>query len=183
MKKPAQATEKLIVLRAQSGDTTAFKALVQKYTGQLLLYCRSFRLDTNRCEDIIQETWLVVFRSIGYLESVDNFRSWLFGITRNKIRQHLDKKTRDELAMQNMTEYSQFTSPEFPFENYVEKLPLALERLSVTHREILTLRYINQMSCKEIANLTGIIVGTIKSRIHYAKNALREILESMNNDR
>jgi RNA polymerase sigma-70 factor (ECF subfamily) len=183
MKKPAQATEELLVLRAQLGDTIAFQGLVKKYTRQLILYCRSFRLDTTICEDIVQDAWLVAFRSLGRLESAGNFRSWLFGITRNKIRQSLDKKTRDKLLTQNITEYSQFASPESSFKNYLEKLPSAFERLSVSHREILTLRFINQMSHEEIADSTGIIVGTIKSRIHYAKNALREILESMKNER
>jgi RNA polymerase sigma-70 factor (ECF subfamily) len=61
-------------------------------------------------------------------------------------------------------------------------LPLAFERLTINHREILTLRFINEMSYDEIADLTGIGVGTVKSRIHYAKTALHKILESMKNE-
>jgi RNA polymerase sigma-70 factor (ECF subfamily) len=182
MKEPVQAAEELVILRAQLGDEKAFQRLVQKYTQQLFLYCRSFNLDATRCEDIIQEVWLVAFRSLGRLRSVAKFRSWLYGIARNKARQHLDKKTRDELLIQNITEYNEESLPQSSFEDYLKMLPLAFERLTINHREILTLRFINEMSYDEIADLTGIGVGTVKSRIHYAKTALHKILESMKNE-
>ncbi|MHC4627807.1 MAG: RNA polymerase sigma factor [Planctomycetota bacterium] len=183
MKEPMQAAEELLILRAQLGDETAFQRLVQKHTQQLFVYCRSFNLDTARCEDVIQDVWLVAFRSLALLRSVAKFRSWLYGIARNKARQHLDKKARHELFMQNVVEYAGESSPEPSFKEYLKVLPAAFEHLSINHREILTLRFLNQMSYAEIADLTGIGVGTVKSRIHYAKIALHEILESMNNGR
>jgi RNA polymerase sigma-70 factor (ECF subfamily) len=183
MKEPGQAAEELVILRAQLGDEKAFQRLVQKYTQQLFLYCRSFNLDATRCEDIIQEVWLVAFRSLGRLRSVAKFRSWLYGIARNKARQHLDKKARDELLRQNITENSEESLPQSSFEDYLKVLPPAFERLTINHREILTLRFLNEMSYAEIADLTGVGVGTVKSRIHYAKTALQKILESMKNER
>lgn len=183
MKEPIKAAEELLVLRAQLGDEKAFQRLVQENTQQLFLYCRSFNLDTTRCEDIIQEVWIVAFRSLRRLRSVAKFRSWLFGIARNKARHYLDKKARDELLKQNIVGYSEDSSPQPSFRKYLEGLPSAFERLSINHREILTLRFLNQMSYAEIADLTGINAGTIKSRVHYAKTALRKMLESMKNDR
>lgn len=183
MKEPVQAAEELVILRAQLGDEKAFQRLVQKYTQQLFLYCRSFNLDTTRCEDIIQEVWLVVFRGLRRLRSVAKFRSWLFGIARNKVRQHLDKKARDELFVQNIAEYREEPLPRLTLKDYLEVLPSAFERLSINHREILTLRFLNQMSYAEIADLTDIGVGTVKSRIHYAKTALYITLEAMKNGR
>jgi len=184
MKEPVQAAEELVIMRAQLGDEKAFQRLVQKYTQQLFLYCRSFNLDTTRCEDIIQEVWLVAFSSLGRLRSVAKFRSWLFGIARNKARQHLDKKARDELLMQNIGEYNiEEPLPQPTLKDYIEFLPSAFERLSINHREILTLRFLNQMSYAEIADLADIGVGTVKSRIHYAKTALYITLEAMKNGR
>jgi RNA polymerase sigma-70 factor (ECF subfamily) len=171
-----------LILRAQLGDEKAFQRLVQKYTQQLFLYCRSFNLDATRCEDIIQETWLAAFRSLGRLRSVAKFRSWLYGIVRNKARQHLDKKTRDELLIQNITEYNEESSLQPSFKDYLDVLPSAFERLSIHHREILTLRFLNEMSYDEMADLIGIGIGTVKSRIYYAKTALHKILESMKNE-
>lgn len=182
MKEPGQAAEELVILRAQLGDEKAFRRLVQKYTQQLFLYCRSFNLDATRCEDIIQEVWLVAFRNLGRLRSATKFRSWLYGITRNKARQQLDKKTRDESLRQNIAEYNVESLPEPSFRDYLEVLPSAFERLSINHREILTLRFLNGLSYVEIADLTGLGAGTIKSRIHYAKIALHKILESMKNE-
>jgi RNA polymerase sigma-70 factor (ECF subfamily) len=182
MKEPGQAAEELLILRAQLGDEKAFQRLVQKYTQQLFLYCRSFNLDATRCEDIIQETWLAAFRSLGRLRSVAKFRSWLYGIARNKARQHLDKKIRDELLIQNITEYNEESSLQPSFKDYLDVLPSAFERLSIHHREILTLRFLNEMSYDEMADLIGIGIGTVKSRIYYAKTALHKILESMKNE-
>ena len=183
MKEPVQAAEELVVLRAQLGDEKAFQRLVQKYTQQLFLYCRSFNLDAARCEDIIQEVWLVAFRSLGCLRSVEKFRSWLYGIARNKAKQYLDQKARDALLKQNVAEYHEESLPQSSLEDYLQVLPLALERLTINHREILTLRFLNELSYAEIADLTGIGVGTVKSRVHYAKTALHKILESMKNGR
>lgn len=183
MKEPGQAAEELLVIRAQLGDEKAFPQLVQKYTRQLFLYCKSFNLDTARCEDIVQEVWLVAFHKLGRLRSAAKFRSWLYGIARNKARQHLDKKMRDELLIQNITERNAQSLPQRPFTEYLKVLPLAFERLSISHREILTLRFLNEMNYAEIAEVIGISVGTVKSRIHYAKVALHEILESIKNER
>ena len=183
MKEPSQAAEELLILRAQLGDQKAFQRLVLQYTQQLFLYCTSFNLDAARCEDIIQEVWLAAYRSLGRLRSVAKFRSWLYDIARNKARQHLDKKVRDELLMQNAAEYSEESMQQPSFNDYLDALPAAFECLSIDHREILTLRFLNEMSYAEMADLIGIGVGTVKSRIHYAKTALHKILESMKNDR
>jgi RNA polymerase sigma-70 factor (ECF subfamily) len=182
MKEPGQAAEELLVIRAQLGDEKAFQRLVQKYTQQLFLYSKTFNLDAARCEDIVQEVWLVAFRKLGRLRSAAKFRSWLYGIARNKARQHLDKKTRDELLIQNISERNEKSLPQRPFTEYVRMLPSAFERLSISHREILTLRFLNEMNYAEIAEVTGISIGTVKSRIYYAKAALHEILESIKNE-
>jgi len=183
MKELSQAAEELLILRAQLGDEKAFQRLVLQYTQQLLWYCRSFNLDAARCEDIVQEVWLAAFRGLGRLRSVAKFRSWLYGIARNKARQHLDKKARDELLIQNAAEYSEESVHEPSFSDYLDALPSAFERLSIRHREILTLRFLNEMGYAEMADLIGTGVGTVKSRIYYAKTALHNILESMKNDR
>lgn len=182
MKEPGQAAENLLVIRAQLGDEKAFQRLVQKYTQQLFLYCKSFNLDAIRCEDIIQETWLAAFSGLKRLRSTEKFRNWLYGIARNKARQHLDKKTREELSIKTIVEYKEESSPQSSFKDYLNMLPSAFERLSIHHREILTLRFLNEMSYAEMADLVGIDIGTVKSRIHYAKAALHEILESIKNE-
>jgi len=183
MKEPIQAAEELIVIRAQLGDETAFQRLVHTYTQPLFLYCRSFSLDSDRCEDIVQEVWLVALRSLGKLRSISKFRSWLFGIARNKARQHLGKKARDEIVRQNVIESSESSLPDPSFEDYLELIPNALELISIRHREVLTLRFLNQMNYTDIADLLGIGIGTVKSRVHYAKVALHAKLESMKNER
>ena len=172
---------RLMAARARLGDAEAFRALVHEYTPRLLWFVRKLGLPDKDADDVLQESWLVVWSKLNRLRSLRLFRSWLYGITRNTAMQHLAKTKTREVPVADIDPLDGPPEESF-FERYQPYLNQALERMSLTHREILALRFIEGMTYEELALTTGVTLGTIKSRLHNAKHALRRQLEGLTND-
>lgn len=174
--------EKLLVLRAQAREMAAFRQLVEKYERRLLYYIhRILGNETDRA-DVLQEVWMKVFLKIGTLRAPEAFRVWLYKITHDIAVSHLRKTSRHqavtadeetldgEANIQNWNELELF--------DRAEEVHAALEQLSLPHREVLTLRFLEELEISEIANVVDCQSGTVKSRLYYAKAAMRQILEA-----
>jgi RNA polymerase sigma-70 factor (ECF subfamily) len=127
-------------------------------------------------EDIFQDTWLTVIRRIYSLKSTDAFSTWLYRIARNKVYQQLRRKQKlselnENVAVPNDTEDDVF-SPED-----AAKIHRCMKELRPEYREVLMLRFLEQMSYHEIAKVINCGLGTVKSRIYYAKLALKKEME------
>ena len=166
-----------IVHRCQDGERTAFEELFEMYQPRLKYYVR--RLDSGGADvdDTLQDIWLAVFKKIDKLRDAQVFSVWLYRIARNKVYDRFRRKDRfvrlpeeDELPVSGSAE------PLFDIDN-TEKLHAALNNLKPYHREVLTLCFIEQMSYQSIADVVGCSIGTVRSRIFYAKQSLREEME------
>jgi len=173
--------EHLPVAEAKAGSPDAWNALFQRY--QLPLYAYVFEL--VRAEqpslDIVQETFIVASRHIGGLRDDDRFGSWLFGIAHQKCIQYWRKSGREEPLYDEATERLVGVD-ENPRELLIREEQEAefmqvLNQLPPPQRSALLLHFIEDFSLDEIARITGVSVGTVKSRLHYGKKALRELLE------
>ncbi len=167
--------EHITVLRAQIGDDGAFERLFDRHSEPLLSYLRRFLGNASDAEEIHQDVWLIVYRKIGRLERPGAFRAWLYQIARNRAISR-NRRQRREVALEQAPE-EQVTVPEVEEDALsgldLVDLPAALNGLSILHREALTLRFVNGMSYDEIAEVVGCSAGTVRSRIHYGKKALR----------
>lgn len=175
---PQQLRERVLVLRAQVGDRAAFLELVTLYQERLAYYVHRFVQDWHQSDDILQQVWLDVFRTLGKLESPRAFRVWLYRIAHNRAityvrRQRVDSDARELLA-RDTVELEHWNELDL-LEN-AELVHFALNKLSVIHREIMTLRFLEEMDVKEIARVMQSSEGTAKSRLHYAKAAMRRII-------
>jgi RNA polymerase sigma-70 factor (ECF subfamily) len=173
--------EKLPVAQARAGDQTAWDALFRRY--QLPLYVYVFELvrDEQASLDIVQESSISAARHISSLREDRKFGGWLFGIAHQKCIQRWRQQTREEVAMGEIAALP--TEPEespddllIRQEQEAEFMKL-LHRLPLPQRSVLLLHFVEGFSLEEIADIAGIAVGTVKSRLHYAKRALREFLE------
>lgn len=169
--------ERLHVIRAQWGDSTAFTKLVERYTARLTYFVRRLLSgDAAGADDVVQETWLIVYRRLPSLKNHDSFVGWLYGIARHAALRYSGRKPQEISHEAIETESGPDDGP-FSTED-AEWVHAGLDQLTVEHREVLTLRFLEEMSYEEIASVVECSVGTVRSRLHYAKRALRKILRS-----
>jgi RNA polymerase sigma-70 factor (ECF subfamily) len=173
--------EQLPVPQARAGDPAAWDILFKRY--QLPLYVYVFELvhDEQASLDLVQETFINAVRHLGGLRDDAKFGSWLFGIAHQKCIQRWRKHAREEMLRDDLRAASVEleSSPgellvraeqEAEFMKLVGQLP-------PPQRSVLLLHFIEDFSLEEIAGITGAALGTVKSRLHYAKKALRQLWE------
>jgi RNA polymerase sigma-70 factor (ECF subfamily) len=173
--------EQLPVPQARAGEPAAWDTLFRRY--QLPLYVYVFELVHNEQTslDVVQETFIAAARHIGGLRDDARFGSWLFGIAHQKCLQHWRKPSREHEPVEEL-EATAGISAENPDEQLIRKEDEAafmnhLAQLQPAHRSVLLLHYLENFPLEEIAVVTGTNVGTVKSRLHYAKKNLRQILK------
>ena len=177
--------ESFIVVRCQAGDDSAFERLYELYSDRLLYYLRRLMGGGGSAEDTAQSVWLTAYRKIKTLQEPAAFRTWLYRIAHNQAISALRKSGR-EVSWEESGADGAGAADDRPDD--VDEFDAAdaaavhagLERLSGPHREALTLRFLHEMSYLEIAEVTEVDVGTVRSRLHHAKHALRRQLEQMN---
>jgi RNA polymerase sigma-70 factor, ECF subfamily len=167
--------EHLLVLRCQAGDGAAFAELVERFAPRLRYYVQKMVGDDHRAEDILQEVWFDVYRALPRLAEPAALHAWLYRIARDRAFRDLRKRP---LIYGSLDEHEIAAAEEADFTaEDASRIHAALDRITAEQREVLVLRFIEDMSYDEIARVAGCLVGTVRSRLHYAKAALRRILE------
>ena len=171
-----QLIEQVLVLRCQIGDKDAFAELIEQYQAPLRYFISRLSANPETAEDIFQDTWLTVIRRIHTLKKIDAFPTWLYRIARNKVYQQFRRKKKlskldQNIAVPNNTENDVF-SPED-----AAKIHRCLKELLPEYKEVLMLRFLEQMSYEQISQVINCKLGTVKSRIYYAKLALKKEME------
>ncbi|MBN1795879.1 MAG: sigma-70 family RNA polymerase sigma factor [Sedimentisphaerales bacterium] len=169
-----------IVLRSQNGDRAAFEALFEIYQPRLKYYVRRMDGRGTNADDMLQDIWLTVFKKIHKLKDTKAFAVWLYRIARNKVYSGFKRKERFvSLPQENELPVSGSDEPVFNADD-AKKLHRALDELKPYHKEVLTLSFVERMSYESIAGVTGCSIGTVRSRIFYAKQSLRKEMERQN---
>ncbi|MFA6472086.1 MAG: sigma-70 family RNA polymerase sigma factor [Candidatus Latescibacterota bacterium] len=168
----------LLVLRCSRGDKGAFEELIRLWENKLFYYIRRLVTSEEEAWDILQETWIKVFQSVGSLKNPDALPSWLYSIARHSAMDHWRDRFADvrteKMDEDVLLEIPDDKTPDF---DNAERVHRGLDRISLSHREVLTLFFLEDFSIEEIASILIIAPGTVKSRLHYAKRALRLVLE------
>ena len=176
------APEQLPVSQARAGEPAAWDVLFRRY--QLPLYVYVFELVRHEQTslDLVQETFIAAVKHLGGLREDRKFGSWLFGIAHQKCLQHWRKRT--EVLCDEVPE------PPDEFDDSPDDLLIRreqekefmdlIDRLPLPQRSVLLLRFIEDFSLEEISRITETQLGTVKSRLHFAKRSLRKLLEAKN---
>lgn len=170
--------DELLVLRCQRRKKGAFEELIGKWEKRLFYYVRRLVDDEEDVWDILQQTWLSVIQGIRSLREPRSLPVWLYSIARNKAMSHLRREYSERSLLQNEHNLpsTQEYDETFSFED-AELVHYGLSQISLPHREVLTLYFLQDLSVAEIADVLGISPGTVKSRLHYARRALRAVIE------
>jgi RNA polymerase sigma-70 factor (ECF subfamily) len=176
-----QIQERLVVLCAQEGNREAFSRLVDLYDRRLLYFIYRILGDSDGALDVLQSVWLIVHRKLRKLKSPDAFRVWLYRLAHDQATTELRRKSRRPVPVDNFETTQPANDANDDTESFdsAELVHAALQDLSVDHRRVLTLRFLEDMSTEEIAEVIGLPTGTVKSRLHYAKIALRQRIKEL----
>jgi len=171
-----QLIEQMLILRCQMGDRSAMAGLIEKYQRPLRYFISRLLDDAQTSEDILQDTWLTVIGQIHGLKKPEAFSVWLYRIARNKVYHQLRKKKVWSELNENIRASNENQDDIVSLED-VAKIHRCLNKLRPEHKEVLMLRFLEQMSYQQIAEVLDCNLGTVKSRVYYAKLALKKEME------
>jgi RNA polymerase sigma-70 factor, ECF subfamily len=163
----------------------SMRALYRTYGGELFGFAVSALGDRGQAEELVQEVFTRVWRKAEtYDASRASFRTWLYGIARNAI---IDQKRRAAVRpalSSHEVDQDEHGSLDQSLENALLRwqVSAALERLTPEHRQVIRLAHFQGLTLREIAERTGLPLGTVKSRTSYALRGLRLALEEMGVD-
>jgi RNA polymerase sigma-70 factor (ECF subfamily) len=167
--------ERLLVLRCQAGDGAAFGELVERYGPRLRYFLRKMLRESGAAEDALQEVWLDVYRGMPRLADPGALAAWLYRVARCRAYRALRRRRRPHVPLEEAQEAEAPAEEDFSAED-AARIHAALEWLAPEHREVLVLRFLEDMSYDDVARVTGCALGTVKSRLYHAKRALRRAL-------
>lgn len=167
----------LLVLRCQRRDPRAAAELVAMFEKSLLYYLRRLVGSESDAWDLLQETWISAFRTLPRLREPRALPAFLYRTARNHALAHLRKRDADLrlYAAIDAPQASSDPEPDFTPDD-AAAVHAGLERLSLPHREALTLFFLEDLGIEEIASVLAIPPGTVKSRLHHAREALAAVL-------
>jgi RNA polymerase sigma-70 factor (ECF subfamily) len=169
--------------RDRSGDE--LRELYRRYAGELFGFACNALSDRELAEEVVQDVFARLWRHAGqYDRSRATVRTWLYAIARNRI---VDARRR--AAVRPVSAPEQVEEEAWALDRELERAVLrwqvaaALARLSAEHRQVIRLAHWGGLSLREIAEQSGVPLGTVKSRVYYALRSLRLILDEMEVER
>jgi RNA polymerase sigma-70 factor (ECF subfamily) len=182
--KPSQ-----LILECIAGNEDAIETLVREYEAGIFLVALSIVGDEAEASEITQETFIAALRSLPSYQEKQSFKAWLYTIALNHSRSHLRKRRVLERLKTSLTTI-------FQVENQKQILPEdaaihsekereiwnAVNRLDEPYRIVLVLRYFHDLPIAEISEILSINEGTIHSRLHNAREKLRNALDHLHGE-
>ncbi len=172
-----QIYDQWLVLRCQGGEVAALDELIMRWQERLWRHALRLTSDPDAAWDVLQDTMLAISRGISRLVEPGAFGSWAYRIATNQCNDHLRRKRRQRVSLESYfaEQLSEPRSDPSPIQAL--DLQAALAQLSPAQQTLVSLRYEEGFSVGEIAGILGINEGTVKSRLHTARQQLRAFLE------
>lgn len=173
---------------ARQNSPDAWDTLLKRHQLPLYIYASELLRDEQAALDVVQETFASALRHIASLRDDTRFTSWLFGIAHQKCVQHWRRTRRDETVFAEPGEHDPVDG--WSDDSVSDPRALLLQReqaeaffslvaqLPEAQRSALLLHVLEDFSLAEIAGITAVPVGTVKSRLHHAKRTLRQLVEA-----
>ena len=181
-----------LVALAQQGNMSAYDALVTRHRGRIFAMIRNMIHQEADAWDLSQEVFIKAWRALPRFEAKAKFSTWLYRIAHNSVYDWVRKRKiesagefNDEIFERERIDSASFTTPsgsELPDESMAHgelrvKIQIALGKLSAEHREVVILKDVQGLSYKEIAEAMSSTLGTVMSRLFYARQKLQALLK------
>ena len=184
-----------LVAQFLAGEKRAFSELVGRYQVRLLNFIYRTIGDRDRAEDLVQETFVRVYRHLHRFDQSKKFSTWVYTIAGNLAKNELRNRSRSPLVLfQKLTTHWEPEHRPLQFEDssmrpddmyrkrYLQEIvEKTVEELPEHHRLVFKLRELEGKSYEEIAEITGVNLGTVKSRLHRARTSFAERIEPLLN--
>ncbi|TET79545.1 sigma-70 family RNA polymerase sigma factor [candidate division TA06 bacterium] len=170
--------------KTSDGDEDAFVQIVDRYKDRLYGFLRRMVSDSSDAEDLLQQTFLRVYKKSLDHCRINSFSSWIFTVAANLARDELRRRARigrrtftlDDGYAETIADKKAVTVEEVAYSELRERVDWAVGCLNETYRAVFVLRDIEGMSYEEIAMVLKIRIGTVKSRLNRARLKLRVLL-------
>jgi RNA polymerase sigma-70 factor (ECF subfamily) len=180
--------EELILEFQQNNTVKAYEILVERYKNPLTNYVFRFLGDYETCMDVVQDSFIKVYRYKDSYNSIAKFSTWIYTIAGNLARTEYQRRKRRKFFSINSYGEDSNETYDIPDESYRpdemtdsgikdEIIQKAIQKVSPAYREMVILRDIQQLSYEEISEITGVAVGTVKSRINRGRAQLQKLLK------
>ncbi len=184
--------DQLLVERAQRGDKHAFELLVTKYQRKLIRLLSRFIRDSTEVEDVAQEAFIKAYRALPNFRGDSAFYTWLYRIGINTAKNYLvamgrraptstsmDAEEAEELGESELLQDVNTPENQMMSRQVAETVNQTLEKLPQELRTAITLREMEGLSYEEIASIMSCPIGTVRSRIFRAREAIAAQLKPM----
>lgn len=159
--------DELLVLKVQDGDAKAFGLIVNRWNKRLISFAYKIVHDVDVAKDVVQDTWVAAYKNMAKLNDAGKFSSWIFRLTHNKA---IDVIRKQQLKTSEIkTDMAEEEVEDDPWKTVEHQLKI----LPADQKLILTLFYLEQQSLKRIADILKLPIGTVKSRLFYARENLK----------
>ena len=182
-------SEEELLQRARSGDLDASKLLIERYAPMIYKYFRAMELSSGQIDDLMNETFTAFWESIHQFQGRSSLKTWIYGIAHNIRSRHFTEKQKGLRALtkpfiERFKSFYAQNKHKTPEEELIiaeskQLVSIALKSMPISLREILVLRFMEELSLEETANILKIPTGTVKSKTHRAKEVLREKLSRL----
>lgn len=185
-----QSDEELIAAY-QAGDTAAFNLLVGRYKHPLMNFVYRYLGDYDQADDIVQETFIRLYQKAGSYRPVAKFSTWIYTIATNLAKTQLRNRARRGVFSLNRTRGEEgerereIRDERYPADRLAERtmqqeiIQRALAALPEQYREAVILSDIQELSYEEICAITGMNMGTLKSRLNRGRSQLQVLLKDL----
>ena len=183
-------TDEELIARFQNGEMEAFDSIVQRYKDPLINFVYHFLGDRIDAEDVVQETFLRVYRNKHLYRNIAKFSTWIYTIASNLAKTELRRRRRrrllslsqmgfDDKDYELVDEFMQ--SPEGIVDSGIQEkiIRKEIDDLPVKFKEVVLLRDVQEFSYEEISQILGIPIGTVKSRVNRGRLRLQKRLRHL----
>lgn len=178
-----------VVAQVLAGDAEAFGVLVERYQDEMTAYANYMTASLDDGADVVQESFVRAFRSLGKCREPERFRAWLFRIVSNQAKSLLSRRTRwpdSSMSTMSMSDTQRESPASDPTpheavesEELRRRVRAALQAVSEEQREALVLFYLHDMGIAEVARALGVSEAAVKMRLHRGRTALLSELEGL----
>ena len=187
--KSKKPTDEELIERFQNNDIYAFDLIVKRYKNQLLNFIYRFLGNAEEAEDLVQETFLRVYRNRNAYQKVAKFSTWIYTIAGNLAKTELRKRKRRKFFSITDLGYDdkdydisdEAFSPEKSVDSTIKEeiIHREIKALSPKFRQVILLRDVHELSYEEISQIVKIPLGTVKSRVNRGRLKLQDRLKGL----